>query len=224
MSIEAALDRLYAGAVQVRWLHAFSSLCRSLLAVGFIAPGLTKVLGHRFANPEDLTPETPVGAFFDVFFQAGAYYAFVGVAQVVAAVLLLFPRTAALGAVLYFPIILNIFVITAALDFGGTAVVAGLMLVACLFLICWHYPLWKGLLFPGPTALAYAAAPSRSIPAQAAWYFTALGGIGITLMMRGLLRSELLSVASLMCLGVALALCLWAAVRGWRPRSAPPAA
>ena len=77
-------------------------------AAGFIAPGLTKVLGYRFANPEVITTDTPIGAFFDVFFAAGAYYQFVGAAQILAAILLLSPRTAALGAVIYFPIILNI--------------------------------------------------------------------------------------------------------------------
>jgi hypothetical protein len=50
--------------------------------------------------------------------------------QLTAAALLLLPWTATLGAVVYLPIILNIFVITVAVGFGGTQVVSGLMLLA----------------------------------------------------------------------------------------------
>ncbi|MBD0320613.1 MAG: DoxX family protein, partial [Gemmatimonadetes bacterium] len=47
----------------------------------------------------------------------------VGWAQLAGAILLLIPRTATLGALIFFPIILNIFVITVALHFTGTWVV-----------------------------------------------------------------------------------------------------
>ena len=64
----------------------------------------------------------------------------------IAAVLLLVPRTATLGAVLYFPIILNIFVVTAAIGFQGTWAITGLMLLACTYLLCWDYDRFKALL------------------------------------------------------------------------------
>ena len=48
----------------------------------------------------------------DRLFSVHGFYRFVGVAQWLAAGLLLVPRTATLGAFLYLPIITNIFVIT----------------------------------------------------------------------------------------------------------------
>lgn len=91
-------------------------LSRLLLAAAFLPTGLTKVLGNRFSA---ISPDTPIGYFFEALYQSGFYYRFIGLAQVTAALLLLIPRTAALGAVVFFPIILNIFVITVSLHFTG---------------------------------------------------------------------------------------------------------
>ena len=54
-----------------------------------------------------------------------------------AALLILVPRTSFLGALVYFPIILNIFIIVTAMGFKGTPIVAGLMLLANLYLLFW---------------------------------------------------------------------------------------
>ena len=66
--------------------------------------------------------------------------------QLTAALLLLIPRTAPLGAVIYLPIVLNISVVTVAVGFGGTAVITGLMLLGSVSLLCWEYDRWKALL------------------------------------------------------------------------------
>ena len=81
------------------------------------------------------------GAFFGALHDTGFYYQFIGGAQLLAGLLLLFPRTAAVGAILYLCLIVNIFVITVSVDFGrGTPTITGLMLLA------WEYPRWKFLL------------------------------------------------------------------------------
>ena len=69
-------------------------------------------------------------------------------AQWVAGGLLLIPRTATLGAVLYLPIIVNIFAITVAIgsSFAGTRVVTGAMLAANIYLLCWDWDRWKHIL------------------------------------------------------------------------------
>lgn len=141
-----ALDRLHRRLVRVRLLIVSAAITRVLLALAFLPSGLVKVRGERFTT---LPVTDPVGYFFDGFFSAPEYYQFVGVMQLTAALLLLLPWTAALGAVVYFPIILNIFVITVAIGFGGTAVITGLMLLGNVYLLCWEYDRWKALL-PGP--------------------------------------------------------------------------
>jgi hypothetical protein len=120
------------------------------------------MLGHRFADPAILTPDTPIGGFFEAFFQAGEYYAFVGAAQVLAGLLLLMPATATLGALLYLPIIANIFVINVSLHFTGTWVIAGLMLIANLFLLCWDWPRLRSIFFSPPATMAAGTATPRS--------------------------------------------------------------
>ena len=142
-SPSTTLRTLHSRARQTRWLRWFTVATRILLAIGFIPSGLTKVLGNRFTL---LGPDTPVGYFFDALYQSGFYWQFIGLGQLLAAVLLLIPRTAMLGAVVYFPIILNIFVITVSMHFRGTPFITGLMLLACLYLLCWDYDKLKALL------------------------------------------------------------------------------
>ncbi|HMB89398.1 MAG TPA: hypothetical protein VKP65_01035 [Rhodothermales bacterium] len=138
-----SLGRLHARIKQDKWLRRFTVMTRVLLAIAFLPSGLTKVMGNRFTlmGPDD----NLIGYFFDALFQAGFYYNFIGLAQVTVAVLLLIPRTATLGAVLYFPIILNIWIITLSLHFRGTWVITSLMLLACVYLLCWDYDRLKGL-------------------------------------------------------------------------------
>ncbi|MEM8598613.1 MAG: DoxX family protein [Bacteroidota bacterium] len=160
----AVLDRLHTRARRVPALYPFTVVTRLLLGVAFIPPGLTKVLGQRFANPEIVTPDTPIGYWFDAFFQTGGYYTFVGAAQVLAGVLLLIPRTALFGAVLYFPIIVNIWVLTVALHFGGTWIITSLMALGCLYLLCWDYDRLRALLpdRPDTTMARCLAGTARS--------------------------------------------------------------
>jgi hypothetical protein len=121
----------------------FTAITRVLLALAFLPSGLVKAMGHRFTT---LPVTDPVGYFFDGFFSAAGYYQFVGIAQLSAAALLLLPWTATLGAVIYFPIILNIFMITVSVGFRGTVVITGLMLLANTYLLCWDYDRWRELL------------------------------------------------------------------------------
>ena len=143
MSDHSALDRAHARARGERVLRIFTVVTRILLALGFTPSGITKVLGNRFTI---LGIDNPVGFFFEAMYRTGYYWRFLGLCQLIAALLLLIPRTATIGALVYFPLILNIFVITVALDFRGTPVITGLMLLANIYLLCWDYDKLKRLL------------------------------------------------------------------------------
>jgi uncharacterized membrane protein YphA (DoxX/SURF4 family) len=114
----------------------FTWITRILLFLGFLPSGLKKLLGEPFTI---LGLDSPVGFFFEALFRTGFYWNFLGLMQLIAGLLLLIPRTAYLGAILYFPIILNIFIIVVAMNFKGTPFVAGLMLIANLYLLFWDY-------------------------------------------------------------------------------------
>lgn len=72
-------------------------------------------------------------------YQSGLYWQFLGVAQLAAGLLLMTQRYALLGALLFFPIIANIYVITISYDFGYTSVMTGAMLLAALGLLVWDW-------------------------------------------------------------------------------------
>ncbi len=142
MDILDSLDRLHARARQSRRLAQLAILTRILLALGFTPSGLTKLLGNRFTS---LSLEDPVGFFFEALFRTGFYWRFLGLAQITAAAFLLIPRTATLGAVIYFPIILNIFLITVSVGFQGTPFITGPMLLGATFLLCWDWHRLRGI-------------------------------------------------------------------------------
>lgn len=142
MSLLSDLERVYGELRRNKWIRRFAVFCRIALALGFIPAGIVKVTGERFTG---LPPNNPLGHYFDALSLTGYYYTFIGIAQLIAALLLLIPRTALLGAVFYFPIMLNIFVLTHATRFDGTRIVA-LMLLANLFLLVWDYDRLKHIL------------------------------------------------------------------------------
>ena len=146
MRIENVLDDLHVALTMRWWTQLFTVFTRCLLAVGFIPPSYIKIM-HR---PFTVLPDSnPVGHYFNALYQTGFYYEFLGWGQMIAAVLLLFPRTAHIGAVMFLPIIVNIAVLTSAVGFKGTWVVTILMTLAALYLVAWEYDRLKPILFYG---------------------------------------------------------------------------
>jgi hypothetical protein len=105
---------------------------------------MVKILGERFAS--GLSANHPMGHYLEALHYTGFYYTFIGVVQVAAAIMLLVPRTVTLGAFLYFPIILNICILTYAVRFDGSLFTAPLMVLANLYLLGWNYEKWKYIL------------------------------------------------------------------------------
>jgi hypothetical protein len=85
------------------------------------------------------------------------------VSQLTAALLLLVPRTALLGAMLYFPIISNICVLTYATRFEGTRI-ATLMLLANVYLLAWDHDRLRSVLLAESSNGAGNTRPSGKFP------------------------------------------------------------
>ena len=129
------LEQFYISAKSNRWFRYFTVFCRVALALGFIPSGIVKISGERFTA---LPSNHPLGHYFDALFQTGYYYTFIGIGQLLTALLLLIPRTALIGALMYFPTILNICILAYATRFEGTRITT-LMLLANIYLLCWDY-------------------------------------------------------------------------------------
>jgi hypothetical protein len=147
------IEEIYYEAKSDKWFKGFAVFCRISLAVSFLISGYVKIIGERFA--EGLPSNNPLGHYFDALYLTGYYYTFIGIAQIIIAILLLIPRTSLLGAMMYFPIILNICVLTYATRFDGTRGVT-MMLLASLFLLIWDYDRLKHILpFKQPKSNPY---------------------------------------------------------------------
>ena len=143
MKLLSTFDHLYYRAKQNKWLRYFTVFNRIALAMGFLPSGFVKIMGERFTN---LSVNHPMGNYLEALHHTGYYYTFIGVAQMTAAVLLLIPRTALLGVLLYFPIILNICILSLAVRFEGSLLTSPLMVLSCLYLLCWDYDRLKFVL------------------------------------------------------------------------------
>ena len=144
MSISSTLDRLHFRVRRNRWLRYFTVFNRLGLAAGFLPSGFVKINGERFT---DLSVKHPMGHYLEALHRTGYYYTFIGVLQVTAGILLLIPRTATLGALIYFPIIFNICILSFAVRFEGSFLSSPLMVLANLYLLCWDYDKLK-YIFP----------------------------------------------------------------------------
>lgn len=137
-----SLARAHAWARAQPWLRRFTLVNRLLLAMAFLPTGLVKVAGQRFTT---IPIENPIGFFFEAMYRTGPYWHFIGLVQVVAAVLLLIPATATVGALMFFPIGISILLITWGMGFGGTPLVAAGMLLSVVYLLCWDADrIWAG--------------------------------------------------------------------------------
>lgn len=119
---------------------------RYLIGFAFIFASLVKIQGLRFTSESGA--ENPINSawhFFETLYESGLYWRFLGLAQFITGSLLITQRFAKLGAVLFLPIIVNIFVITISYDFRGTPIITGLMLISTLFLIFWDWDSLKVL-------------------------------------------------------------------------------
>lgn len=121
-------------------VQLFIIYTRYLIGGAFVFSSIIKIKGKRFTTNSQ--EDAPIGSamhFFEVLYQTGLYWQFIGWAQVLAGFLLMTQRFAKLGAVLNLPILLNVFVITISMEFGGTPFITGMMLLANLLLIGWHW-------------------------------------------------------------------------------------
>jgi hypothetical protein len=144
MILEHTLDELHVSVTRRWWLQLFTVFVRCLLAVAFIPPSIPKILHKPFTVLPD---SNPVGHYFNALMDTGFYYEFIGWSQIIAALLLLFPRTAHMGALMFLPIIANIAVLTLSVGFKGTWVITILMCMAATYLVAWEYDRLKPIFF-----------------------------------------------------------------------------
>jgi len=144
MKLENILDDLHVALTRRWWLQIFPAFTRCLIALGFIPPSYKKIMHEPFTSLPD---SNPVGHYFNALLQTGFYYEFIGWGQMIAAILLLIPRTSHIGALIFLPIIVNIAVLTSSVGFVGTWVLTIFMSLAGAYLVAWEYDRLKPIMF-----------------------------------------------------------------------------
>lgn len=194
-ALVSLIERLKA----LRVIQVFTIYLRYLIGSAFVFASVPKILGERFTQ---IPVSNPVGFYFEAMYQTGFYWNFLGWGQMIAAVLLMTQRFAALGAVAFYPIIINVWLVTWSVGFKGTPVVTFLMFLGNTYLLVWEYrrlvpllqhesqlhippsdfddtfmrkPVWIRLgIFLVACVLALPADPNRALWYVGAGFFTAL--------------------------------------------------
>lgn len=136
MALLEALAQLIERLKRLRIVQLFTIYLRYLIASAFVFASLPKIMGERFTR---IPPSDPIGYYFEAMYQTGFYWNFLGWSQMLAALLLMTQRFATLGAVLFYPIILNIWLVTWSIGFKGTPAVTFLMFLGNTYLLVWEY-------------------------------------------------------------------------------------
>ncbi len=125
---------------------------RIVLAFAFLPAGIKKVLHQPFT---DSTNHSRFHDFLHAFLATGWFYQFVGVLQLLVALLLFSQRFNLAGPALALPIITAITAFTWSTAVPFTATVATFMLLGVGTLLLWELPRWRPLLD------GHAAAPAN---------------------------------------------------------------
>ncbi len=125
---------------QKKWITIFVIYLRYLIGGAMVFSSIVKIKGGRFTSEDGMAaPINSAMHLFETLYQSGLYWRFLGWGQLFAGLLLMTQLYAALGAVVMFPIVVNIFIITISYYFAFTPVITGLLLLANIFLLLWDY-------------------------------------------------------------------------------------
>lgn len=123
----------------------FTIFLRYLLGSAFVWASILKIKGIRFTPfSGENTPIDSLPHLLESMYRSGLYWHFIGFGQIIAGFLLMSQIFSTLGAIAYFPIILNIFVLTTYFDSPGILAVTSLMLLGNIYLLFWD---WNKLKF-----------------------------------------------------------------------------
>ena len=120
---------------QLKIFKIFTWFTRISIGIGLFIGGLGKPFGECFAA--NIPIGSPIKTFFDNLCSIPEYWGFLGICQMIAGVLLVIPKTATVGAMMAFGIILNMYLITLFLHFHGTTFITGFMLLGTIYLLIW---------------------------------------------------------------------------------------
>lgn len=136
---------------QIAVFQLFTIFLRYLLGAAFIWASILKIRGIRFTPfSGENAPINSLPHLLESMYQSGFYWYFIGWGQLIAGFLLMSQIFSTLGAIAYFPIILNIVVLTTYFDSPGILAITSLMLLANIYLLLWDWNKLKFVVLNNP--------------------------------------------------------------------------
>jgi uncharacterized membrane protein YphA (DoxX/SURF4 family) len=129
----------------IKGFQVFTIFVRYLLGIAFVWASILKIKGIRFEpNSGENTPIDSLSHLLEAMYRSGFYWYFIGWGQLIAGLLIMSQIFSTLGAVVYFPIMLTIFVLTTAFQGPIFLTMTSLMLLTNIYLLLWD---WNKLKF-----------------------------------------------------------------------------
>lgn len=158
----------------LKFFQIFTIFVRYLLGSAFVWASILKIRGVRFTpQSAEHAPINSLPHLLETMYRSGFYWHFIGWAQFTAGLLLMSQIFSTLGAVMYFPIMLSIFILTTYFQSPEILCVTSFMLLANIYLLVWDWNRLKFILIPKPGEYVDQTTPFSN---QKAW-----ANIGIAL-------------------------------------------
>lgn len=176
------MEKLLENLKQKRLFQIFTIGLRYLIGSAFVFASIVKIEGQRFtAESGENSPINTAWHYFETMYRSGIYWNFIGWGQLIAGFLLMSQVFSTLGAVMFFPIITNVFFITISYSFSGTPLVTFLMLLGNIYLLLWDWEKLKVILYPN--SVNYINKPNQFMQRKA-WMYLGFFYFTITILMQ----------------------------------------
>lgn len=131
--------------------QVFTIFIRYLLGTAFVWASILKIKGIRFEPQSgESSPINSLSHLLEAMYRSGFYWYFIGWGQFIAGFLIMSQIFSTLGAVIYFPMILSIFILTTAFESPIFLVMTSLMLLANIYLLLWDWNRLKFIILNRP--------------------------------------------------------------------------
>ena len=144
----------------LRLFQLFTICIRYLLGIAFVWASIFKIFGIRFTpSSGENAPMHSIDHLLESLYQSGFYWKFIGWGQLIAGFLVMSQTFSTPGAVVYFPIILSIFILTTAFGASFFWMTTSLMLLANIYLLMWDWNKLKFIVTNNPGAFIDQSTP-----------------------------------------------------------------
>lgn len=153
--------------------QVFTIFVRYLLGAAFVWASVLKIRGIRFTpTSAEHAPIHSLPHLLESMYRSGFYWYFIGWAQYTAGFLLMSQVFSTLGAVVYFPLMLSIFILTTYFQSPGILAVTSLMLLANIYLLLWDWNRIKFIVLNKPGEYIDQSTPFSR---QKIWTYIGIG-------------------------------------------------